>query len=53
LTLEEPRYSMKWYSQRDLSGCVLASSLNIEYTATLKDNAYVWLLIKNKDSNKY
>ena len=49
LTLEEPSYTMKWYSKNNIDGCILASSLPINYTYKLPDNSYVWLLIQNKD----
>ena len=46
LTQEKPKYTMKWYSKNDLSGCVKALDLNITYTYDLSENNYVWLLIK-------
>ena len=46
LTQEKPKYTMKWYSKNDLSGCIRALDLNITYTYNLSENNYVWLLIK-------
>lgn len=46
LTLEEPKYTMKWYSKNSIEGCVPASSLPIQYKQNLGASNYVWLLIK-------
>jgi hypothetical protein len=46
LTLTAPNYTMKWYSQNNMTGCVKSIDLNIEYTQNLGENNYVWLLIK-------
>ena len=46
LTLEEPRYTMKWYSKNSIDGCVPANSLPIKYTYNLPSSSHVWLLIQ-------
>lgn len=45
LTLEEPAYTMKWYSRNDMDGCVPARSLPGHENAS--ESSYVWLIVYN------
>lgn len=56
LRQEEPAYTMKWYSHNSIEGCVPALSLNINYgnySRSLKETDYVWLLIYNPKNGTY
>ena len=51
LTREKPIYTMRWYSQNDLSGCVYTGDMpRLNGVST---NSYVWLLIYDPDTGRY
>lgn len=47
LTLEEPHFTMKWYSKNNLEGCIPARLLPGHENAS--ENSYVWLIIYDPD----
>ena len=53
LTGEEPRYTMKWYSQNSIEGCLRLFDVFPDYPSTSSSyrNRYVWLVIMPPDGN--
>lgn len=53
LTGEEPRYTMKWYSQNSVEGCLRLFDVfpDYRYTSSSYRNRYVWLVIMPPDGD--